>query len=334
MNNSQLIPYITGQAITLSTATPYVKLDWLKLSNQSRSPMLIDEIRFVSPRFFVDPFLYVGLNAKFGWTPMTHGYVPIGVVGKSFNRRSRYIANANTGGNNQYAYERIWRFRKPIFIDSNGLMSLELQLLPEFNQALATELGLALNTLQIPISIVLVCRSMPLGTPPPRRNELPWVTAWRTANFPLGQKTIDRSINSQLQNPGPEDVKITSFTGRLFTQFGDAIEPTFGLQTTSGFAGSNTPDANPRIYETDVTVSAKHVNGNQLIKDPAPFAHIFSTTDDSWFPNAVLRPQGYYIFTISADLRAYNPATLPAPLVDSVNFAYIAINGSKQIDLR
>jgi hypothetical protein len=330
MLTRQYMPFLAQDSVTMSTTQKYAKLNAIKLSNPSRTPMLIDEIRFISPSALVNPFMYVDTQLKFAWNQITNSFVPIGLLGGVFNRRflnGSYVAQTlrTQVSNLTFSFVQVWRFPKPVYLDPNEIVSVEFRLNEQFNAALATQFSTTIDNITFPITCAMVCRSLPIGTPPPKQLQMPWATHWRTVNFANAVETTDRSTVLNLVNPHREDLKIQAFVGRIFTQFDDAIENRLDQFATG---------TNPALYERDITVTANHVNGAQLVKDPTPFGQVFSTVDNCWYPNAILKPNDYYIFTMQADLRAYDPNVLPTPAVNSVNYGLIALNGHRTVELR
>ena len=343
----QLSPFLAPQSVILSAANPQTMLDTRVFRNTFKTPALLDEIRFSCGRFQVNPFMYLEARIKFGDTELMRDWVPVSMLGTVFNRHKRIQAlSADTSGNLLYSYEQVWRFAKPLFMDPDEQISIQFRLSTSLFPLLLTAFS-PVATFPMPLTVALVARPLPLDQPPPKVLCIPWITVadstamlgtQASGAFPLGQKTVVRSTPTQLQNPHEQDLRIANIIGRIFTQYDDAIEGRFQLNANGTPNNQNgvATTANPQLYEQDITVQMKHINGFQVIKDPAPWGQVFSTTDNAWWTNAILKPKAFYIATLTADLRSYDATALPIAIPSFVSpiQAYIALHGYRQLRLR
>ena len=287
--------------------------DSTKLENPFQAPMWLDEIRFRLPAAGAVSAT-LGLNwssfrieLKLGETTITKGFVHMGLFGKVLNDG---IESANfkpqeslsTYQNSPYVFT--WRLPKPLFIPAREFLRPTFYFDPVMPNA-----GLVTNQV---VTLIYCCRPLPRGTPTPKTVQIPWVTFYQPVDIDTAAPVdrVDQSTPSDLYNPFDQDMHVQRFVGRLMgREYGENNE-------YMGLASANV-NLTTGIPTTGTFVSAQDSFNNILIRDPTPFAHVFSAVDRAWTVNCVLPPKGFYLFTVD---RLWAAFTSSATNVNQFNF--------------
>ncbi len=272
--------------------------DTTRLENPFQAPMWLDEICFRLPGDGDSGrnWSSIRVDLKLGQTPITHGFVPISLLGKVLN-------NSTVGGEFEEVASALlpncftWKLPKPLYIPARELLRPTIYFDPFSGSGSSTT----------PVTILYRCRPIPKGTPPPQTMQIPWVTYFQPpylalSGGPAANDREDQSTMSDIFNPWDEPLHVQRFVGRLFCQ-GIKGEEQGNISLASAQVNLDTGN-----IEFGTTVTAQDSFNNILIRDPTPFAHVFNFIDRSWTVNALLPPKGFYLFTIDRKWAEYNLA--------------------------
>lgn len=256
-------------AVTLA-ANAVKELDTTMLQNPFRTPMLVDEFRFTVGTTLDARQFIPQVEIKIGREPLTHGYVPVRLLGKFMWGGPAYLTNPS------YAYS-VWKLDKPLYVPPDQYISIRA----------ASKIYSSSASESVTLSAEIVGRSLSSKDPVPKRIALPWATAWVCPiNAGYGAVFENNSAEADVVNPFDVPLNVLRFIG--LHSDGSVY---------ASFSGSGRP-----IRATEyTTVHASDSFGNILIRDPTPFTHLFSTTDRCWTVRARLQPKGFYIFNTTQD---------------------------------
>ncbi len=273
--------------------------DTTRLENPFQGPMWLDEIRFRIPataQEVIPSYAWAGLRIKLtlGGVPLTNGFIPISLFGKVLND-SITVGEQDVSDGSPSMFT--WKLPKPLYIPAREFLRPTVYIEPG---AVADPAVLTRT-----VTIIYCCRPVPKGTPVPRTVCLPWVTYFKPAYITMtnegGSDSIDQSQPSDIFNPWPQDLHVERFIGRLMGN------PSGEDNVHMSLASANI-NLTTGLPTTGTFVTAQDSFNNILVRDPTPFAHLFDFIDRSWTVNAVLPPQGFYLFTIDRNWAAYSPA--------------------------
>ncbi len=276
--------------------------DPTRLENPFQAPMWLDEIRIRLPSANggaeAAAWSTLALELKLGNTPLTKGFVPIGLFGKTLSDATIL------GSNNGMAY-LTWKLPKPLFIPAREFLRPTFYCAPFSGAPTKTA------------TLIYCCRPLARGTPTPQTLQIPWVTFYVPPNIVSGGSNqgtdrTDQSTPADLYNPWDEELHVQRFVGRLMPQ-NSAYDCTGLMELASAFVSldpSNVADFSVPIGQviTGTLVSAQDSFNNILIRDPTPFAHVFDYLDRAWTVNCVLPPKGFYLFSIDRLWANFDPA--------------------------
>lgn len=280
---AQITPLVGGGATGVGDPT--------QLENPFQEPMWLDEIRFRLPD--VGTWSQFLVELRLGQLPITKGFVPVGLLGKVLNE-SGVIGESDPA-------VFTWKLPRPLYIPPREFLRPTiyfepLRAHPSTGSAAVTGV----------VTIVYVCRSIPEGTPPPQTAQIPWVSHFRppvvTVDVTGGSDRTDQSTPSDLYNPWDQELHVQRFVGRA--SFLDTTGAAAENNTFMSLASANVNRATGKVT-SGTLISAQDSFNNILIRDRAPFAHVFDAIDRAWTVNCVLPPKGYYLFTIDRLWAAY-----------------------------
>jgi hypothetical protein len=232
---------------------------------------------------------------KLGNLPLTQNLVPIGLFGKVLNDSSTAEHMTSEGvltGAPLTPDLFTWKLPKPLFIPARELLrpTFYLQTFPGAPSQV--------------ITVCYACRPLPVGTPTPKKLQVPWVAAFVPPMLATGSDRTDVSTPADLYNPWDQDLHVQRFNGRFMVQ-GNTI--TFGRGEEGGnmTLASVEQDLETNLVTMGTTVQAQDSFNNILVRDPTPFQHVFDMVDRAWTVNAVLPPKGFYTFTMDRLWAAY-----------------------------
>lgn len=174
--------------LTLAANQQQEVSDPTRFQNPFRTPMFIDEIRFVMVGGWSQNFL----QAKFrlGRTPLSRDYTPIGNFGRSLRASARILT---------------WRLPKPLYVPANEY------LVPHVRNT---------YTSSQQIEVIYAGRSLAANAPVPKSIFVPWVAAYQPAGVttPAGNgNTIVASSEADIVNPFDVSMYVQRFLGRYQT---------------------------------------------------------------------------------------------------------------------
>lgn len=308
-------PLLLQAQITAQPGGEMGLADTTRLENPFQGPMWLDEIRFRLPSstglFAGGYWSGIWCKLRLGDLPITQGNVPIALLGKELN-------GSLQGAIAPYIFT--WKLPKPLFIPARELLRPTIYFSPFVGAAAST------------VTIAYACRPLAVGTPTPRKLNVPWVAAYVPPFQATGVAAADRidlSQPSDLYNPWRQDLHVQRFVGRLLFQ---TSSPTGAVGEPSYIPLSAvTPNLEAGLPTSAMgtLVSAQDSFNNILIRDPTPFSHIFDFLDRSWTVNAVLPSMGFYQFQVERFWSQYaTTAVTASPAISMVGWREVDYLGS------
>lgn len=249
----------------------------ISLKNPLGQPMEILEIKF-------QLFQEVNSNANMGGViackldlgkfSLTNGFVPVWLMGRSENLWAEAIQDPNVLGDAaNCTNEFTWRLAQPLYVPPGAV------LVPTFQHR-----GLVQQDVQVRISYS--ARSIPPGTPPPKKIVLPYAAAWVSNTFDANESGVDNSLETDLTNPFDEPLTIQRFSGRVVL-FNLSTSPPQVLE--AGATGETVG-----TYQYDVRLIDSF--GRPIIRNLVPFRLAFSGVTRSWeVDNALMDPRSFIL---------------------------------------
>lgn len=279
-------PLLLQTQIALPPAGELSVADPTRLENPFQGPMWLDEVRFILPDVNGGTLglSWSSIYARFSLTglPLTQANVPISLFGKALNDDVEFQDESGT-----QPFRFTWKLPKPLFIPAREYLRPTLYYAPYSGAA------------TVNVTVAYACRPLPVGTPTPKKLHLPWVAPFVTPFVAVGTAAADRVDESQpsdLYNPWNQDLYVQRFMGRLMVQGGGEERYNMALASaTPNMQAYGAGSASPSI---GAFVTAQDSFNNILIRDPTPFAHLFSAVDRSWTVNCKLPPKGFYQFLL------------------------------------
>lgn len=166
----------------------------------------------------------------------------------------------------------LWKFQKPLYVPEGGVVVAKL-----FNN----------STVTIGARLGYVCQEAPGPVPPEWC--IPFAASY-TAPGGIGGAALftDVSAESDLVNPYDEPVFVRRMVGRIARD--RLVDAQYFNQALVGSA-----------LQLRMTSSS----GRAVLRDSAPFTHVFPPTHKQWLTNSVLPPQGYYVAAIEQNYASF-----------------------------
>lgn len=185
---------LSTAAITLAANQQQEVNDPTRLSNPFRTPMMLDEIRFVVTGTQAQNTRdYLEAKFRLGRIPLAANYVPITSFGKSLNALSAVMT---------------WRLPKPLYVPANEYV------VPHIRNT---------NSASKILQVIYAGRSLGENVPTPKSMFVPWVTSYQatlasTAATDYGTET---STEADLVNPFDTPLYVQRFIGRYLSASAD-----------------------------------------------------------------------------------------------------------------
>lgn len=180
-------------AITLAANQHQEINDPTRLQNPFRTPMMLDEIRFVVTGDAELTRHYLQAKFRIGRIPLTKDYTPIVSFGKSLRAISTVIS---------------WRLPKPLYVPANEYV------IPHIRNT---------DSMSRTIQVVYAGRSLGETAPSPKSMFVPWVTSYQapTASTAATDYGTDLSTEADIVNPFDVPLYVQRFIGRYLTASAD-----------------------------------------------------------------------------------------------------------------
>lgn len=256
------------------------------LRNQSRMPVLIDEIRLINTSFDSQP--QMGIELRLGNVFLTRDFAPYNLFGAR-------LGTPNIGS------VQTWRLPEPLFLVPGEEISARFMNLSRDDNSDYT--GQNFN-------ICLVGRALEECSVYPSMISVPYLTWYATPWRQEGvDDYIDESNDTDLVNPFDSDMKVQRFVGAVISRsvaFPYIVFETFNTSPSASLPGGH---ADNNIENLFYSVSMVDHLANPTIRNAAQWDSVFSALDRSWLVNTKLPPKGYYLATVNAALDAKIPAS-------------------------
>lgn len=324
----QGMPYV--KSATISAAWNVVTVfDSKGLTNESRGPMLLDEIAFLvdlsesdpahdAPRVpYASQFL---AKIDYGRYPLTNGYVPIMLMGPPYNPESEFTGLSdvyvkyNVGGEigNWNKKERwgyfSWRLPKPLLILRGQGLTASLQFKPDGRR---TDMSVIGHNAAL-VTMAMKGRALPSSTRAPQMQDVPYVSAFAPtySGTPGAGGAWDSSRASELE------LKNT-FGSPLHVQRLIARAESGGSIDTSAVADSSVPVTTSTNQPVWTLINFTDLHGRPISRDPIAHNSLAGTTTLCWNLGMDLPPrEGFLVSVIETPGRV--PSTDPLRLMYSI----------------
>jgi hypothetical protein len=279
---------LRGLISNLAPQTQVGPTDPRGLQNNFARPLRIDEIRIRTPSTgsAVDqPSAYASgsIQIRLGNVPITAGFVPVPAVTWPHVDYSAESPWAITAVPRPTFAGRYMRFSKPVYLMPKQFLS--------FQYVYQTVGWLTGNA---DVEVLAMCREVD----DVRSGYTPWICSYLppgrtegTGNF------VDVSTSVDLVNPFDDDLEVERLIGRvLYSPF--AAAGVTGALTEEYFS------VGPGLHvSTDqIRVRMEDHHATQIVRDSAPFKHVFDIIHRSWAINTVLPAKGFYQVVIESNL--------------------------------
>lgn len=331
LNANALIGANAGLAISVQNMD--------QLINPSRTPILVDEIRFHVYRSNGNSLGAPGIGTviwarlDLGRLALTAGrFIPIAALCSTLDTYQEcFLSSFNIlpgpGGNTGRVQEFIWRLPKPLYLPAAELI------VPQFY--LDGDMYAGVSGLSV--AVTYVGRVLPSDAPVPDYVNVPFANAW------IDQKRVGaadylgiKSIRSDLKNPFAEDLYVQKMLGTFcyITASANGTPPlTMGMSILDPniFQAGSLEGVCDLVGNDKVTTRIFKSNGFQVAKDATPWAHLFPVTTRTLDMCGVLRRNEWYQLQSDIKLSSGVPAgdslKLMASLIGYRKVAYARGSG-------
>lgn len=294
-----------NQLVPGSVATPD---PGVSIKNPYRSPMWIDEIRFnfSSEGMSAIPGNLVAIRAKLNGKYFINEPVLIRALVPQLD-----ITETLLGGGDSGNY--VWKLWKPIWMDADDEMDLELSWqIPQLPNAGGGLPAIAWgNSGATNVIVTVLGRSTTLNNRPQVRH-LPWATKWTTEFINYGSPVpyLQRSPDSAIANQLRHHVNVR----RMLCAFG---------------FGNDFPQALDAVPESFVnnTLRISDSNGVYIAKDPIPLFELFTGTTRAYDLNFVMKPKDFWTLEFTFGNPDYLTDSFDIPTVAYNVFYQFALTG-------
>lgn len=262
------------------------------LKNPNGQPMEILEIKWsLSQSTFDNEDLacVIGCKLDLGNFPLTNGYVPIGLFGRTENLWAEQVSDGDlTICINEFS----WKLPRPLYVPADSV------LVPVFQHR-------GLVNADVNVRISYAARTLPLGAPPPKKLALPYAAFYAGKPFDESDSGTDNSVETDLMNPFAEPIIIQRFGGRcmVFTNSGSVC---------------NEARADDSIGSIQYNVRMADSFGRNLIQNLIPFRLAFSALTRGWeVENALMDPKSFITAYLRKDLP-FQGAPSPGQLTQAM----------------
>lgn len=224
----------------------------------------------------------IACKLDLGKHSLTNGFVPVWSFGRVENLTGEIINGTDTNGTVYTTNEFSWKLPQPLYVPANAVV------IPTFQHR-----GLIEQEIQVRISYS--ARSIPPGTPEPKKVSIPYAACYVSKSFNVNNAGTDSSSETDLINPFDEPLFLQRLTGRV-----------------AQLNLSNTP---PTIYDSDETYAGETVStiqynvrlidsfGRPLIRNFVPFRMAFSGVTRTWETDGdVMDPRSYVLAYVRKDV--------------------------------
>ncbi len=267
-------PVVLTAAVTLAqgaTAQP----DMDKLTSPFRSPMLVDEIRFMlrsADTAGLATFVFAGavkVALKMGRFAITDVPTPIwnfGPYGDEDTASQQSTDLYAASSTNRIEFYR-WVLPKPLFLRPGE------SIIPQVSRAADA------TSISTKLWITYAGRLLAPGTPTPRELYVPHVDYWAPLN------TVDAPNSNQIfANPYRSPLKIQRFVGHLQQTFG-SVSGGDDIGISSGLDNAGANDG------TEVQAKISDSTGYNVVRDFMPFGTLFQLSRRAFTVQRTLDPR-------------------------------------------
>lgn len=327
------MPYV--KAATVSVAKNLVGVfDSKGLLNESRGPMLLDEIAFLISYTEGDDVVRPGFASQYavkidyGRYPLTNGYVPLMCMSPPYNPESEFTGKANIyyryGGEGEFkATPRwgyfSWRLPKPLFVLRGQGLTASILFTPDPRRADTSYLSIVSTTVGS-ATMALKGRALPYMTKTPMMQDVPYVSGFAPvySGTPGAGGAWDRSRTNELE------LKNT-FGSDLHVQRLIARAESGGSTDTTATTDSSIPITTSTNQPVWTLINLTDLHGRPISRDPIAHNSLAGTTGLCWNLGVDLPPrEGFLVSIIETPGRV--------PNTDPLRLMYHIV-GSRQEEL-
>jgi len=235
----------------------------------------------VSSSFAMSLGTVIGCKLDLGKFPITNGFVPVGMFGKSEGLISEQMSDVNVA--NLCANEYIWRLPRPLYVPKGAV------LLPTFQHRGITQQS-------VTVRVSYSARSVPENAPPPKKVALPYAAFYGSQSFDASVAGTDASVETDLVNPFDEPLYLQRMTGRVVN-----------VQYSSGFIDEGV-SVHPESIAASWNVRIVDSFGRPIVRRFVPLRLAFSGVSRSWemSPEPIMDPKSFYTAYLRKDTTTYS----------------------------
>lgn len=301
----QGMPFL--KASTVSTTSGKVAVfDSKKLLNESRGPMLLDEIAFLVAYPDGNDVLRPSFPSQFaakidyGRYPLTNGYVPIMCMGPPYNPESEFSGVSNIysayGGESEWQERKrwgyfSWRLPKPLFVLRGQGLTASLLISADARRA-DTSL-LATYGRATTVTMAMKGRALPFATRAPQMQDVPYVTGFVPvySGTPGAGGAWDRSRTNELElkNTFGSDFHVQRLIARAESG---------GSSDTTATTDSSIPITTSTNQPVWTLINLTDLHGRPISRDPIAHNSLAGTTSLCWNLGVDLPPREGFLVSI------------------------------------
>ena len=276
-----------------------IPLDSSRLSNTFRTPMIVDEIRFIvrtptassnssTLRFNLGGSIRVKLTA--GKLELTNGFVPLWNLSPNYQRLSQYKSVSTFRPNGEELAQSVGDVSAGIFYNHfRWLLPCKFWMPPGMSISAVISRAVdgvsgSVATGNATVDVAIVGRAVTGRYIMPKTTQVPWASCWVGTAGTGGTdlNTVQRSGQLDLINPYLSTIKIQRMIGRL--QLFNSTDLVLDDDIRAGVeTATTTPDP--------VKVKIADSRGNIVTRDFANFYDVFYLGRRAWTFDTELKPK-------------------------------------------
>lgn len=281
------VPILLSSSVTLSegeTKSP----DLGRLQNIFRSPMVIDEIRFMLTATIASTEVHnfggsVRARFKMGRIDLSDQFVPIWLHGPiledaflNIEGNIILVPPLNPGEEHVVGHFR-WVLPRPLFVPVGNVLA------PTFSRQHDFRGG------TVNVDVVYCCRRLPAGTPTPNEIDVPFIGVFVAPEMTAGDSGVALSTARDLFNPFTRELYVQRFLGRV-------------QQRTAGNPNLDRIFDGTTSLGGNTTIRIQDSKGYNITRDFVPWTHVFDVNRRAWTFRRSLAPKEWYAVQILVPL--------------------------------
>lgn len=257
------------------------------LQNPFRTAMLIDSFKFfflLTPHADFQDFLNLAfrmwVKIDLGREPLTHNYVPVGLVSPLVQESPPLEGLNNAIAQNLPKQSFTWPLKRPLYVPPTEQLIVRAMLKDPYGGS-----GMTIFPY-----VAISGRSLARNAPVPEEVYFPWAAAFVSPDVENFGNTLFTQTTGEtdLVNPFNQPVNVQRFMGRMYNSalFGPGVDQF---------------EETPNGLSSRTLVRCADSKGTIIVRDPTPFSQLFFYGLRSWEPGGLAEPKSFYIFSVDQD---------------------------------